>query len=54
MNYSPGELVGIPFLYSDLKTEKRRVVPVMPHEDRHGDCICTAVTSVLTPGRNTR
>lgn len=37
MNYSPGDLVGIPFPYSDLKTEKRRPVLVMTHLDRHGD-----------------
>ncbi len=49
MSFSPGELVGIPFPYSDLKTKKRRPVLVMTHQDRHGDFICAAVTSVLTP-----
>ena len=47
MSYNPGDLVGIPFPYSDLKTEKRR--PVIVHEDRHGDFVCAAVTSVSTP-----
>ncbi len=49
MSYSPGDLVGIPFPYSALKTEKRRPVLVMTHLDRHGDFICAAVTSVPTP-----
>jgi len=49
MNYSPGDLVGIPFPYSGMKTEKRRPVLVMTHQDRHGDFICAAVTSVPTP-----
>jgi hypothetical protein len=42
-------LVGIPFPYSDLKTEKRRPVHVMTPQDRHGDFICAPVTSVPTP-----
>jgi mRNA-degrading endonuclease toxin of MazEF toxin-antitoxin module len=46
MSCSPGDLVGIPFPYSDLKTEKRRPVLVITKEDRHGDFICVAVTSV--------
>ena len=49
MSYSPGDLVGIPLPYSDLKTEKRRPVLVMTHEDRHGDFICASVTSVPMP-----
>jgi len=49
MSYSPGDLVGIPFPYSDLKTEKRRPVLVITQPDRHGDFICVAVTSVPTP-----
>lgn len=49
MSYSPGDLVGIPFPYSDLKTEKRRPVLILTHEDPHGDFICAAVTSVPTP-----
>ena len=44
----PGDLVGIPFPYSDLKSEKRRPVLVMTNQDRHGDFICAAVTSVPT------
>jgi mRNA interferase MazF len=49
MSYNPGDLVGIPFPYSDLKTEKRRPVLVITPPDRHGDFICAAVTSVPMP-----
>ena len=49
MSFSPADLVGIPFPYSDLKTEKRRPVLVMTPPDRRGDFICAAVTSVFTP-----
>ena len=49
MSCNPGDLVGIPFPYSDLKTEKRRPVLVITNPDRHGDFICVAVTSVPTP-----
>jgi mRNA interferase MazF len=49
MSYSPGDLVGIPFPYSDLKTEKRRPVLVMTCHDRHGDFIGAPVTFVPTP-----
>ncbi len=44
----PGDLVGIPFPYSNLKSEKRRPVLVMTQQDRHGDFIGAAVTSVPT------
>ncbi len=40
--------MGIPFPYSDLKAEKRRPVLVITQQDRHGDFICAAVTSVKT------
>lgn len=48
MSCRPGDLVGIPFPYSDLKAEKRRPVLVITEQDRHGDFICAAVTSVPT------
>ena len=47
-NCRPGDLVGIPFPYSDLKADKRRAVLVITQQDRHGDFICAAVTSVPT------
>jgi mRNA interferase MazF len=46
MTCRPGELVAIPFPYSDLSASKRRPVLVLTFPDRHGDFIGLAVTSV--------
>lgn len=43
-----GQIVGIPFPYTDLQTRKRRPVVVLTEPDRHGDFIAVAVTSVPT------
>ena len=48
MFYEPGELVLIPFPYSDLTSIKRRPVLVLTSPDHHGDIICLAITSVQT------
>lgn len=48
MSCKPGDLVGIPFPYSDLNAGKRRPVLIISQQDRHGDIICVAVTSVPT------
>ena len=48
MTCKPGDLVGIPFPYSDLSTKKRRPVLVVTIPDRHGDFMGLAVTSVET------
>ena len=48
MTCKPGELVGIPFPYSDLTTRKKRPVLVLTSPDRHGDFMGLAVTSVFT------
>ena len=48
MTCKPGDLVGIPFPYSDLITRKRRPVLVLTHPDSHGDFMGLAVTSVMT------
>ena len=48
MTCKPGDLVGIPFPYSDLSTKKRRPVLVLTAPDRRGDFMGVAVTSVLT------
>lgn len=48
MTHRPGDLVGIPFPYSDMTTTKRRPVLVVTTPDRHGDFMGLAVTSVVT------
>ena len=45
----PGDLVLIPFPYSDLQSSKKRSVLVLTAPDRHGDFIALAVTSVPPP-----
>ena len=49
MTCSPGDLVGIPFPFSDKKSQKRRPVLVVTSADSHGDFMGLAVTSVPTP-----
>lgn len=49
---SPGDLVLIPFPFSDLQATKKRPVLVLTSPDRHGDFICLAVTSVPQPSPN--
>ncbi|RLG23613.1 type II toxin-antitoxin system PemK/MazF family toxin [Methanosarcinales archaeon] len=48
MKIEPGEIVGIPFPYTDMTTQKRRPVLVVTPPDQRGDFIGLAVTSVLT------
>jgi len=48
MTCKPGDLVAIPFPYSDLTAEKRRPVLVVTNPDRRGDFMGLAVTSVMT------
>ena len=48
MTHKPGDLVGIPFPYSDMTTTKRRPVLVVTAPDLHGDFMGLAVTSVET------
>ena len=43
---SPGDLVLIPFPFSDLNTTKKRPVLVLTKPDHHGDFVGLAVTSV--------
>jgi mRNA interferase MazF len=50
MSCSPGELVAIPFPYSDLRTKKKRPVLVITPPDHHDDFIGLAITSVRTQG----
>jgi mRNA interferase MazF len=44
-----GDLVLIPFPYSDLQASKKRPVMVLTPPDRHADFIGLAVTSVAQP-----
>ena len=46
MTGEPGDIVAIPFPYTDLTTQKRRPVILLTHPDDHGDFIALAVTSV--------
>jgi len=48
MTSKPGELVGIPFPYSDLTAKKRRPVLVVTNPDSRGDFMGLQVTSVFT------
>ena len=48
MKLKPGDLVGIPFPYSNLAAKKRRPVLVVSFPDRYGDFMGLAVTSVIT------
>lgn len=49
MECKPGEIVLIPFPYSDLSTTKKRPVLALTLPDKNGDFIALAVTSVETP-----
>jgi mRNA interferase MazF len=48
MTGKPGDLVAIPFPYTDLKAQKRRPVVMLSMADTHGNFIAVAVTSVPT------
>lgn len=52
MTCSRGDLVLIPFPFSDLQATKKRPVLALTSPDRHGDFICLAVTSVPQPSPN--
>ncbi len=46
MTPEPGDIVLIPFPFSDLSTSKRRPVLALTSPDRHGDFIAVGITSV--------
>ena len=43
--YRAGEVVLLPFPFSDIDSSKRRPVVVLSDQDSVGDFVCTAVTS---------
>lgn len=49
MACKPGDLVLIPFPFSDLQSAQKRPVMVLTPPDRHADFIGLAVTSVAQP-----
>jgi mRNA interferase MazF len=46
MPYKPGDLVLIPFPFSDLQSAKKRPVMILTPPDQHADFIGLAITSV--------
>lgn len=48
MTCKPGDIVGLPFPFSDLASQKKRPVLVLTQEDDRGDFMGLAITSVLT------
>jgi len=48
MNVKPGDIVSIPFPYTELSTRKRRPMLVLTTPDNRGDFISLPVTSVQT------
>ncbi len=47
MNCKPGQLLLIPFPYSDISSIKKRPVLALTRQDRHGDFIALRITTVM-------
>jgi len=48
MTCNPGDIIGLPFPFSDLASRKKRPVLVLTEADSRGDFMGLAITSVLT------
>jgi 5S rRNA maturation endonuclease (ribonuclease M5) len=48
MTFKPGDIVGLPYPFSDLTSRKKRPVLILTREDYRGDFMGLAITSVLT------
>ena len=48
MTFKPGDIVGLPYPFSDLTSRKKRPVLILTRADYRGDFIGLAITSVVT------
>jgi mRNA interferase MazF len=48
MTFKPGDIVGLPYPFSDLTSRKKRPVLILTRADYRGDFMGLAITSVLT------
>ena len=48
MTFKPGDIVGLPYPFSDLTSRKKRPVLILTRTDYRGDFMGLAITSVLT------
>jgi mRNA interferase MazF len=46
--FKPGDIVGLPYPFSDLSSRKKRPVLILTRADYRGDFMGLAITSVLT------
>jgi mRNA interferase MazF len=48
MTFKPGDIVGLPYPFSDLTSRKKRPVLILTRADYRGDFMGLAITSVVT------
>ena len=54
MTFKPGDIVGLPYPFSDLTSRKKRPVLILTRTDYRGDFMGLAITSVLTEDNSVR